>query len=140
MTAPVLRRVISAQVHGVVAVPMSLEYRTADPLAVTITLGSCAHRLIARSVLTAGLAPVQVADCADEWAASVFVLRLPGTDRVLIGLRSRPHRWVVTVSAAALEEFLAATYLACPAEREAQLVAVELETQCGFFYLSNGRE
>lgn len=140
-TLPVLRRVVSAWVQGVVAVPMSLEFKVADPIAIGLTLGTCSHRLtwhVARSVIAAGLMSGGDADFAGEWAREVLVLRPPGSEAVLMGLRSWPHRWLVTVAAADLQEFLSLSYVACPPGREARLVAAELDMQIDFFLTQGG--
>lgn len=139
MTAPVLRRVVGAR-YGSVVLPLSLEYRASDPVAIALTVGSCSHRLtwhVARSVIAIGLTAPVSGDRA-AWAGDVLPSRLPGSDLLVIGLRRRPHRWLIAASAAEFGAFLAATYQACPAEQEALAVAKELDMQIGFFNLAQG--
>lgn len=142
MTA-VLRRVIGARIHGAAQVPLSLEYRTVDPVGIEITLGNCCHRRswhVAREVIREGLAVDPFAAYADEsaGAAAVLVSRLRVTDVALVVLRGGGVRLPVTVPTAELEQFLAATYQACPSEREALCVAEQLDKQCRAFYLTQG--
>lgn len=141
MTGPVLRRLVDARVHGVVKVPMALEYRTADPVAIGITLGNCVHRCswhVARTVIRDGLAadPYAVYDEC-RCAGAVIVSRFPATDVALLVLRTDAVPLPVTVPATDLRCFLAETYRACPPEREAQLVARELDMQIKFFHMTN---
>lgn len=134
----VLRRVITGRCYGYAAVPLGLEYRLCDPVAIRITVGTPDGRTwhAARALLESGLDPRR-ADVPRR-AAAVHFLRFPGGDRVAVVLRSTLGLWPVAVAAADLAEFLAATYRACPLDREAQLVADALDAHCGSFYLQGG--
>lgn len=131
---PVLRRVVKARCPGPAVVPLGLEYRTDDPVAVSITAGRCLHRRtwhVARAVLDTAL--TRGGDIADDnhcRVAEVHVWRLSDTGRVAIVLRSALGRWPVTVAAADLAEFLRVTYHACPSRREAQIVSAALDAHC----------
>ncbi|MGH8572434.1 MAG: SsgA family sporulation/cell division regulator [Gammaproteobacteria bacterium] len=138
MTPTVLRRIVSARISATVTLPLHLEYRLADPVPIRITLGACAHRRswhVARDVIAGGLMGGD--EVTDHPSGDVLLLPLPGGE-VLMGLRSWPHGWLVTVPAADLERFLEATLQACPPQREAQIVGAELDVQCGFFYMTQG--
>lgn len=139
---PVLRRVVSARLRGAGVVPLTLGYRVADPLVITLGLGGCRcdqrtwH--VARRVVTAALLHGYVGDHASQCASRVQVMRPFGFSLALVGLRDGAKGWLMTVPVVDLAGFAAATYEACPAQREALLLSKELDAHIGLFHAAHG--
>lgn len=141
MTPVVIESVIDSVLPGGTRVPLSLTYRVADPAAIQLSFISAngpRRWSVAREALRDGLNADRVATYADEPAAAVHLSTRPGYWYALLSLRSPDRRWPLTVPVDAVAAFIDATYIACPSEREARIVADELATQVGFFYLTQG--
>lgn len=133
-----LWRTIEAQPHGYAEpAELTLTYRLIDPCAIGLKLampGEASRSWsAARRLIRDGLDPDRVPRYDGEPAAQVRLSRPPGDARCLLQLKSLEtgRSWSLVVATAPLLDFLALTIQACPAQREARIVAKELEVQLG---------